>query len=82
MNADITQSLKDTENALRDFISEVLKAAHGEIWVLQCGLPQERIVKWRERKQVEEKRQTGGVVEERLIYYADFFDIQNIIKKN
>lgn len=82
MNDDVTQSLKDTENALRDFIALVLGNDFGKGWVEKCGLPQERILKWRERKEVEEKRQKGGTVEERLIYYADFYDVLNILKKN
>ena len=42
----------------------------------------ERIDKWRERKADEERRQRSGVVEERLLYYADFYDLKTIIKKN
>jgi hypothetical protein len=35
-----------------------------------------------ERKDAETKRQKGGVVETRLIYYADFFDVRTILEKN
>lgn len=79
---DVTQALKDAENALRDFIALVLHRNFGDEWVEKCGLPTERIEKWRERKGVEEKRQEGGVVEERLLYYADFYDLKPILKKN
>lgn len=35
-----------------------------------------------ERKTIEEKRQLSGVVEGRLIYYADFYDLRTILKKH
>ena len=42
----------------------------------------DRIRKWQERKSEEEKRQKFGVVEERIIYYADFYDLKTILKKH
>ena len=79
---DITQALKDTENALRDFISNVLRKALGDDWVTKSGVSEDRILKWTERKLAEEKRQELGAVEERLIYYADFYDLKTILRKN
>lgn len=78
---DITQALRDAENSLRDFVASVLSKS-GEDWVDRCGVSPERIAKWKERKTAEEKRQEAGVVEERLIYYADFYDLKTILKKN
>jgi len=51
-------------------------------WIVQCGVSPERLQKWRERQAVEQKRQEAGVVEERLIYYADFFDLRTIFRKH
>jgi hypothetical protein len=82
MDGDITQYLKDTENSLRDFIAFVLQKALGRNWEEKSGVTPERILKWNERKDDERKRQVGGVVEERLIYYADFYDIPTILKKH
>ena len=79
---DITQSLKDAENSLRDFISSVLSQSHGTDWVDKCGVSLERLAIWKERKVSEEKRQESGVVDERLIYYADFYDLKTIMKKH
>lgn len=79
---DVTQALKDTENALRDFIAVVLQKSLGDYWVQNCGVTQERVEAWTERKAVEEKRQESGAVEERLIYYADFYDLKTILKKH
>ena len=76
---DVTQALKDTENSLWDFIAVVLQKAFGENWLDICGVSGERVDKWKERKNAEEKRQQSGVVEERLIYYADFYDLKMIL---
>jgi hypothetical protein len=81
MDMDVTQALRDAENSLRDFICFVLSKS-GPDWVRNCGVSSARIAKWEERKSIEEKRQEAGVVEERLIYYADFYDIKTILKKN
>jgi Swt1-like HEPN len=79
---DITQALKDTENCLRDFISEVMERKFGAEWPGKCGLPSDRIEKWKQRKTEEEKKQKFGTVDPRLIYYADFYDLKTILHKN
>ncbi len=78
---DITQALKDAENSLRDFISSVLEKELGASWIDRCGVTPDRIEQWRNRKATEERRQRFGVAEERLIYYADFYDLKAILKK-
>jgi len=79
---DITQTLKDTENALRDFIASVLRNTFGDEWINKCGVSEDRIDEWKRRKLTEKKRQEAGVVDERLIYYADFYDLKTILKKH
>lgn len=79
---DLTQALKDTENSLRDFIASILRSKFGDEWINKCGVSEDRIEKWKSRKVDEEKRQETGVVEERLLYYADFYDLKNILKKH
>jgi hypothetical protein len=79
---DVTQALSDAENSLRDFIASVLSRSHGAEWIEGCGVSEERLAKWRERKEVEAKRQDTGVVEERLLYYADFYDLKTILQKH
>ena len=80
--ADISQALRDAENALRDFIASELSRLFGASWEDGSGVSPERLAKWRERKAVEAKRQESGVVDERLIYYADFYDLRTILKKH
>ena len=78
---DVTQALKDTENALRDFISFVLSKTFGTDWESKCGVSPDRCEKWEKRKTAEAARQESGAVDERLIYYADFYDIKTILQK-
>jgi HEPN superfamily Swt1-like protein len=79
---DVTQALGDAENTLRDFIGAVLWRKLGPGWLDTCGVSADRLAKWRERKDQEAQRQEAGVVEERLIYYADFYDLKTILKKH
>lgn len=79
---DVAQALKDTENALRDLIAEILSRKLGDEWVEKCGVKPDRLEKWKGRKQEEASRQEAGVVEERLLYYADFFDLETILHKH
>jgi Swt1-like HEPN len=79
---DVHGALKEAENSLRDFIANSLEERFGSEWVDKCGVPPARIEKWWERKEAEVKRQQTGAVEERLLYYADFYDLSTILKKH
>lgn len=82
MQIEATQAIRDVENLLRDFIAGKLESSEGANWTEKCGVTPERIAKWKQRKEDEQKRQEGGVVEPRIIYYADFYDLATILKKN
>ena len=79
---DVTQALKDTENSLRDFIAVCLESKFKDEWISKCGVTEQRIEAWKGRKITEERRQEAGAVEERLLYYADFYDLKTILKKH
>lgn len=79
---DVDQALNEVENSLRDFIAHVLRKRFGSDWIKECGVSPSRIDTWRERKAIEAKRQQTGAVEERLLYYADFYDLSTILKKH
>ena len=80
---DATGALRDTENALRDFISAVLSDRLGPDWINRCGVTPDRVQIWTERKATESGRfEATRAVEERLIYYADFYDLKTILRKN
>lgn len=79
---EISQALKDTENALRDTISDILSKKYGDNWVEKSGISNDRHQKWLQRFAEEQKQQVSGTIEERIIYYADFYDIKTILEKN
>jgi len=80
---DVMGSLRDTDNALRDFIGAVLSAQIGRDWIERCGATPDRVQKWAERKATEPRRHAAsGVIEEPLLYYADFDDLKTILQKN
>ncbi|MDR5907596.1 Swt1 family HEPN domain-containing protein [Franzmannia qiaohouensis] len=77
---DISQALKDTENVLRDFISFVMKAKYGQDWFGNAGISEDKIQRWKQRKEEDQKRLAAA--DERLLYYADFYDIKKLISDN
>ena len=79
---DATQALRDTENALRDFIADCLEKAFGSGWEDQLGVKPEKIEKWKARREDERIKMRGVAIEERLLYYSDFYDIATILRKH
>ncbi|WP_028891101.1 hypothetical protein [Tenacibaculum sp. 47A_GOM-205m] len=79
---DVTQALKDAENVLRDFLLSQLTSRYGQNWLESIGVSEDRIVKWKERKSEEAKSFSSGNIDERILYYADFYDLETIIHKN
>ena len=79
---DVHQALKEVENSLRDFIAYTLEKRFGPNWIDNCGVSPSRINICHERKATEANRQQTGAVEDRLLYYADFYDLSTILKKH
>jgi|ERR1035437_1101367 hypothetical protein len=77
-----TNALKEVENSLRDFISALMNEEKGTSWIDSCGISPDRIIQWKERREIEEKKQKFGTPEKRLLYYSDFYDLASIIDKN
>lgn len=77
----MSDPFEKVENSLRDLIADVLHDTYGDEWEEHLGVSDERLDRWRERREVQRKQAVGGVVEERLLYYADFHDIWTILKK-
>lgn len=77
-----TQALRDTENAIRDLIYDLLSKRYKSEWEKHLGVTEKRLAIWKERQSVEKSRQKGGPIEERLLYYADFYDLWESLKKN
>ncbi len=70
------------ENTLRDLVEDVLRRRHGEGWAEHLGVTDARKTTWEQRRDEERKKRTAGMIDERLLYYADFTDLFTIIKKN
>jgi hypothetical protein len=75
-------SINVLENSLRDLIEQLLRNEHGAGWTDHLGVTTERLAQWEERREVERKSRTAGVIEERILYYSDFTDLYVMIKKN
>jgi hypothetical protein len=68
--------INEYENLLRDII-----IYHLGIDPLNYKISPERIQIWDAKKEIESKRKIG-LVEDRMIYYSDFYDLKTIIVKN
>lgn len=79
---DIEAELKILENSVRDIITFVFTKKYGTNWISNLNFSPDRINKWKERQSNEEVRLKGNVLEPRLIYYSDFYDLKNIIEKH
>lgn len=79
---DCNSYLRDIENVLRTNIQFILKDKYGENWEKKLGVSENRINKWKERKEEEKKRLNGKELESRLLFYSDFYDLKEIISKN
>ena len=77
---DVSEELKQAENAIRNLLHHLLSKQHGSEWHDKCGLSAERVDRWRERREIERKQR--GHHDPRLIYYSDFHDLYPIISKN
>lgn len=74
--------MRAAENSLRDFIGEVLAENLGRDWLDRSGVTPERIERWKGRQEEERRKIRSRGIEERLLYYADFYDLPVILKKH
>ncbi|MBQ0736445.1 Swt1 family HEPN domain-containing protein [Aquimarina celericrescens] len=73
----------EIENTLRDFILYQLRKKYNGDWQKYYGISVDRIKKWEEKRDIALKKSLKtGIVESRLIYYSDFYDLSTIISKN
>lgn len=66
------------ENTLRTIISLVL----GDDDNARFGVSTDRIETWKNKREIEKKKNNGILIESRLIYFSDFYDLKNIVHKN
>ena len=78
----ISDELRNLENFLRDNIMYILKNKYKDEWEEHLGVTQDRLDEWNKRYMEERRRLKGQVIENRLIYYSDFYDLKTIISHN
>lgn len=82
IEVDCNSYLRDIENVLRTNILFILKDKYGNSWEEHLKVSENRIKKWEERKEEERNRLNGKVLESRLLFYSDFYDLKEIMLKN
>jgi hypothetical protein len=70
--------INEYENTLRTIIILIL----GDTDDADFGVTPSRIQAWKEKREIESKKRSSIQIENRLIYYSDFFDLKAIIHKN
>jgi hypothetical protein len=54
----------------------------GADWVRRLKISTDRVARFRDRLEKERKKVTSEALESRLLYYADYYDLQTIIVKH
>jgi len=78
----VDKALEAAENALRDFIQEVLEKKFAKEWLEKCGISEKRRKQWEEWRDKEKEKDPTGIAEDRVLYYSDFGDLRSIINRN
>lgn len=79
---EIYQTLRNCENALRDFMALTLEKMHGDRWIDYCQVPPEKIKEWEQLKLEDEERHQATTSDEHLINYAQIADLKTILLAN
>lgn len=82
MIVNINEELKILENSLRDIISFALNIKYGINWIDELKVSNDRKSIWKNKREEESKRLKGKLIDNRLIYFSDFYDLETIIKKH
>ena len=77
---DVSQALKDSENALRDLIYLTLSKKDPVGWLAKCGVTPQRVEAWEKRRAEDQKK--FGTSDARMLYYADIYDLDTILQKH
>lgn len=77
---DTFESLKDLENSLRDLIEFILREKFGNTWQDRLNVSPDRRKAWLEKKKAETSSLRGKTLDDRLLYFSDFYDLRTILK--
>jgi len=70
--------VNEYENTLRRLIYQIISDDDSSPY----KVTDDRIQKWKEKREAESKKNNGILLEKRLLYYSDFYDLKTIILKN
>jgi len=79
---EIAREIKDTENALKEFVAAVLARHLGASWMDICGLEASRTDKWLKLKFEAETQKNPAQVKELPVFYAPLKDIRDLINQH
>jgi hypothetical protein len=77
---DADTKLKDFENYLRRFITEVMKRKYGPGWISSLRMD-ENVKKWKLRMEEESKKRKSVSADTRILFYAEFYELTEILEK-
>lgn len=70
------------ENTIRDFLAFIFHRKYGDNWLDHISISEGRKESWQQRKETEVKRLSTQSLEQRILYYSDFYDLKTLILKN
>lgn len=77
---EIARELKDTNNAVREFVAATLERQLGQDWIEHCGISAEQTDIWRKKKAEAEAQVIPMSGAESPLFYAPFEDVISLIK--
>lgn len=82
MNINESESIRTLEESLRTVISFALEIKYGNNWLDKLKIDKKKIEDWKSKREEERKRFRNNILENRLLYYSDFYDLKTIILKH
>lgn len=76
---DYTDDLAATENSLRLIVDRVAQDAYGPDYLSRLGVKPKSIEAWERNRVRESERRGAGIHEERILYYSNFYDLEQIV---
>ncbi len=78
VGGNLRNMINEYENTLRRLIIALI----GSEDISDYKVSSDRIEKWKEKRDIEIKKNKGLLFENRIIFYSDFYDLKTIIEKN
>ncbi len=79
---DVRQILLDTESALRDFVSVIMQQQHGDDWLFQSGLSDDRLAILQKLQAEFDEKKISLQEENQLLNYGNLMDLKTILTRN